>query len=219
MSKCDVGGECSWTKVNIHWNLFKILEWAFTLSLLSHDLGYWTFNNGVSIHEELNNINLSKICAICNQQSWTKWMSIASWNRLYQFIALSDNVTQWEMRLKAQSSVNMNSGLSSAHISFPADSMSTAVNGGKGGLHTSTSNPRGTKRYFMSHMTQRNKVVEILLDHYWSGCKASTITWPFTMDKTYMKSSTNAQLITLKQHFGVSSATHAQGHIQKYTRL
>ncbi|KAF8800257.1 hypothetical protein BYT27DRAFT_7217172 [Phlegmacium glaucopus] len=64
----------------------------------SDALVHWTFKDGVPVHEELENIEVSKIRAVCNQQSKTKWTTIASRGRLYQFIALSDEDTQWEMR-------------------------------------------------------------------------------------------------------------------------
>jgi hypothetical protein len=69
----------------------------------------WTFNDGVSIHEELKGVDISKIRAVCDQQSRTKWTTIASRDRLYQFIALSNDETQQEMRQKALSLIDMNS--------------------------------------------------------------------------------------------------------------
>jgi hypothetical protein len=70
----------------------------------------WTFRDGVSIEDELRNIEISKIRAVCDQQSRTRWTTIASRNRLYQFMALSDEQSQLEMRQKALSLVDMNSG-------------------------------------------------------------------------------------------------------------
>ncbi|KAF8804157.1 hypothetical protein BYT27DRAFT_7302151 [Phlegmacium glaucopus] len=64
----------------------------------SDGLVHWTFKDGVSVHEELENVEVSKIRAVCNRESRTKWTTIASRGRLYQFIALSDEDTQHAMR-------------------------------------------------------------------------------------------------------------------------
>ncbi|KAF8803392.1 hypothetical protein BYT27DRAFT_7214713 [Phlegmacium glaucopus] len=73
----------------------------------SAGLSHWRFRDGTGVHEDLGSIELSRIRAACDQQSRTKWTSIASRQRLYQFIALSDEDTQQEMRLKALSLMDL----------------------------------------------------------------------------------------------------------------
>jgi hypothetical protein len=65
------------------------------------------FRDGTCLHDELGNVELSKIREVCSQQSRTNWTSIASCEQLYQFIALSDEDTQLEMRQKALSLIPM----------------------------------------------------------------------------------------------------------------
>ena len=60
----------------------------------------WTFRDGVPVNEVLENIELEKIRAVCNQQSRSRWTQIASRDRMYQFIAMSDENTQREMHQK-----------------------------------------------------------------------------------------------------------------------
>lgn len=120
----------------------------------SVDLAYWTFNNGVSIHDELENVELSKIREVCDQQSRSKWTSIASRNRLYQFMALSDEETQQEMRLKALSILDMKSTLGTiqsgstvACSSRNLSVMNAAVNEDEATSRASTSKVQSIKRY------------------------------------------------------------------------
>jgi hypothetical protein len=101
-----------------------------------HD--YWTFRDGVSIDEELRDVELSRIRTVCDQQSRTKWTSIASRDRLYQFIALSDEKTQLEMRQKALSLVDMNSRASASQFDVSAAGTSSSALGAV--------RPTGTKR-------------------------------------------------------------------------
>ena len=48
--------------------------------------------------QELEEIDLEKIRAVCSQQSRTQWTAIATRDRLYQFMAMSDEEAQREMR-------------------------------------------------------------------------------------------------------------------------
>ena len=66
--------------------------------LVSDAYGQWRFKDSVFVEEELDAIELETIRAACNQQSRTQWTAIASRQRLYQFMAMSDEVTQKEMR-------------------------------------------------------------------------------------------------------------------------
>ena len=63
-------------------------------------LEQWTFRDGTSVNEELKDLDLTQIQAVCSQQSRSGWVSIATRNRLYQFMAMSDEETQKEMRQK-----------------------------------------------------------------------------------------------------------------------
>jgi hypothetical protein len=69
----------------------------------------WTFKDGIHVHDELRDVDIERIRAVCSQQSRSGWTSIASRERLYQFIALSDEDTQLEMRQKALSMISMDS--------------------------------------------------------------------------------------------------------------
>ena len=121
------------------------------------DLFRWTFSDGVSVHEELRNIEISKIRAVCDQQSRSRWTTIASRDRLYQFFALSDGETQREMRQKVLSLIPMESGPSTALCYVPAlDVGSSLASGSLIGpsaskdehlLNASTSKPKSSKRY------------------------------------------------------------------------
>ena len=51
------------------------------------------------MHDELQKIDLEKIRAVCKEESRTLWTTIATRNRLYQFMAMSDETTQQKMRL------------------------------------------------------------------------------------------------------------------------
>ena len=50
------------------------------------------------MNEEFSDVDLETIRAVCSQQSMTQWTKIASRGRLYQFVAMSDEVTQREIR-------------------------------------------------------------------------------------------------------------------------
>lgn len=50
------------------------------------------------MHEELKHTDLTMIRAVCSRQSWSQWTSIASRERLYQFISMSDDASQKVMR-------------------------------------------------------------------------------------------------------------------------
>ena len=76
----------------------SVLISCFSSEVLTPSRSNWRFSDGVSVDEDLRNVNLEKIRAVCNQQSWSRWTEIASRNRLYQFMALSDEDTQKEMR-------------------------------------------------------------------------------------------------------------------------
>ena len=125
------------------------------------DYSHWTFSDGVSVHEELKHIEISKIRAVCDQQSRSRWTVIASRNRLYQFIAMSNVETQQEMRQKALSLISMDSGPSTADFHVSVDNISgqalsttsvdpTAANEED---HVPTSSRSSTKRCVPSHIT------------------------------------------------------------------
>jgi hypothetical protein len=146
-------------------------EWTLT-SNWRDDLSRWMFSDGVSVHEELRNIEISKIRAVCDQQSRSRWTSIASRARLYQFFALSDGATQREMRQKVLSLIPMESGPSTALCYVPAfDTASPPVFSTLIGpsatkedehlLKASSSKPKTTKRYDPSPRT--NEAVNDLL--------------------------------------------------------
>jgi len=72
---------------------------AWVLNLFqSNVLERWKFKDGVSVHEVLESVDLEKIRSACSQQSRTQWTAIASRDRLYQFMSMSDEETQTEMR-------------------------------------------------------------------------------------------------------------------------
>ena len=50
------------------------------------------------MHEELKHTDLTMIRGVCSRQSWSQWTSIASHERLYQFISMSDDASQKVMR-------------------------------------------------------------------------------------------------------------------------
>lgn len=49
------------------------------------------------MEEELKSIHIDIIRAACSGQSRTQWTTIASRDRLYQFVAMSDQVAQREI--------------------------------------------------------------------------------------------------------------------------
>ena len=60
--------------------------------------GRWRFKDGVFVDDELGTVDLENVRAACSQQSRSQWTAIASRDRLYQFMAMSDGETQAEMR-------------------------------------------------------------------------------------------------------------------------
>jgi hypothetical protein len=105
----------------------------FTL-LRRGDPSGWTFVDGVAIDDELKDVDIEKIREVIDQQSRTKWTLIASRDRLYQFMALSDERTQREMRDKALSLVPMDSGLSEDYLFVAsAGTLSSTVFGNSSG--------------------------------------------------------------------------------------
>lgn len=119
----------------------------------SDNVDYWTFGDGVSIHQVLKYIDLSKIRAVCDQQSRTKWTSIASRNRLYQFMALSDEKTQTEMRLKALSLLDLDNELSSDYFQVSAVGTSGSSVVTRSVNEVKVLSPQKTKRYLLQPKT------------------------------------------------------------------
>ena len=146
------------------------------------DVPYWTFRDGISVHEELKNIETSRIRSVCDKQSRTKWTSIASRDRLYQFIALSDEETQREMRQDALSSTAMDTVASASNRNVPAFSSSSQFSfrypagpsascNDEDSLPTSIPRFGATKRYVMLLRTMHNLVK--YLHRYRTGSEAS----------------------------------------------
>lgn len=52
------------------------------------------------MNEQLDTVGIETIRAVCNEQSRSQWTTIASRELLYQFMAMSDEETQGEMRQK-----------------------------------------------------------------------------------------------------------------------
>ena len=109
------------------------------LRVLLHRNGIerWTFKDGIYVDEELENIELERIRAVCNQQCRTRWTSIASRDRLYQFMAMSDEETQNAMQLKVSSTDDIEQ-IERAPGSANAFAEYLALNG--------SLRPRGSKR-------------------------------------------------------------------------
>ena len=61
-------------------------------------LSRWKFRDGSLVDEEFGRFNLKTIRAACSEQSKTQWTKIASRDRLYQFVSMSDETTQWDIR-------------------------------------------------------------------------------------------------------------------------
>lgn len=57
-------------------------------------LSCWKFRDGGFVDEEFGQLNLETIQASCSEQSRMQWMKIASRDRLYQFVSISDETTQ-----------------------------------------------------------------------------------------------------------------------------
>ena len=96
-----------------------------------------TFNDGIPVDDELKDIDLEIIRAICGQQCMSQWWAIATRERLYQFIAMSDELSQKEMRLRLLSTTGRDVPGS---VVPPIDDRGTF---GMGGNFTQT---RGRKR-------------------------------------------------------------------------
>ena len=72
----------------------------------SNDHGHWKFRDGTNVHDVLGSVDIVDLRAVCDHESSTRWTQIASRNRLYQFIAMSNEATQTEMRQRALSTIN-----------------------------------------------------------------------------------------------------------------
>jgi hypothetical protein len=81
---------------------FKLLLFSVNVNdiLCRNTIGCWNFSDGVSIKQELDLIHTDNIREACSSQSRTQWTTIASRDRLYQFVAMSDDTTQTEIRQK-----------------------------------------------------------------------------------------------------------------------
>lgn len=101
--------------------------------------GHWQFRDGVSLKDSLDVIDVERIRAVCGEQSRSQWTKIASRERLYQFIAMSEERTQSEIRKKLQTS----SWVEEAGQPSRAGTV----------LSSTPLNSRGTKRYAMYDMT------------------------------------------------------------------
>ena len=115
----------------------------------SIDSGRWTFRDGVPVHEELKGLELIKIRAVCARQSWSQWTSIATRERLYQFMVMSGEDAQNEMWL------NMSAPLAEDEVRYAMNStISDSANfnllasdeQGQRSLQPSGSNTWGRKR-------------------------------------------------------------------------
>jgi hypothetical protein len=103
------------------------------------------------VNDELKDVDVNEIRVACAEQSRSGWTSIASRNRLYQFIALSDEVTQKVMREKVSMSNNNNGrGSATTTIKFlgtPAPISDILVDGARQPkVRPSYPKPKGTKR-------------------------------------------------------------------------
>jgi hypothetical protein len=78
------------------------------------------------VNEELKDIHLSRIRAVCAQQSKSQWTSIATRDRLYQFIALSDAETQRVMREKVSSLTDLEKGGESSNTPISSSTFLTS---------------------------------------------------------------------------------------------
>lgn len=78
---------------------FPLIFYVLWLTLhQSYVNGKWRFRDGVFIDDELGILDIEEIRAACSQQSRSQWTTIASWDRLYQFLAMSDEDSQRIMR-------------------------------------------------------------------------------------------------------------------------
>jgi hypothetical protein len=120
------------------------LESALT-SCQSNVRGGWRFKDGVLVENELQTLDLEKIRAVCHQQSRTRWTSITSRDRLYQFIAMSDEETQLEMRQKL---------VTTDSIEDFGSTSSACNSSGVFGAVINSPRPHGTKRLHMLHVKE-----------------------------------------------------------------
>ena len=81
---------------------------------------WYKFRDGMFVDDELKSVHIDMIREVCNLQCRTRWTAIAKRERLYQFIALSDEVTQLEIRRELRSLCGMVSG----NVSTMSDSLS-----------------------------------------------------------------------------------------------
>jgi hypothetical protein len=86
------------------------------------------------LYEELKTVDLENLRAVCKQHSRTQWTAIASRERLYQFVAMSDEMTQMEMCRDLGT-------VDARHAGSSSRGSSQQVGTG------SPSAPRGVKRY------------------------------------------------------------------------
>jgi len=77
---------------------FFFFCWTSFLPYQSDAHGRWRFKDGVFVEDELGTVDLENIRAACSRQSRSHWTAIASRDRLYQFMSMSDEETQTEMR-------------------------------------------------------------------------------------------------------------------------
>ncbi|KAF8816193.1 hypothetical protein BYT27DRAFT_7248501 [Phlegmacium glaucopus] len=70
-------------------------------------LAYWTFSDGVPIHDEMKNAKVDIIRAICNLKSGRRWAKLCSRQNLYEFIASLDIDAQMAVRHAVQSALNV----------------------------------------------------------------------------------------------------------------
>ena len=119
---------------------FFLSRWSrrvLTLSPKKRMIEGSMFKDGVSVDDELKHVDLEIIRAVCGQQCMSQWTAIATRERLYQFIAMSDEVTQREMRLSL---------LSTTNTDIPG-SVEQAINSrGAFGMTGDFTNTRGSKR-------------------------------------------------------------------------
>ena len=83
----------------------------------TNDAGSWRFVDGTVVDDELRGVDVETIRVVCSDLSRSRWTAIASRDRLYQFMSMSDKETQGEIRRK----------LSTMTISEGTDSTSCAT--------------------------------------------------------------------------------------------
>ena len=112
----------------------------------SIDSGRWTFRDGVPVHEELKDLELVKIRAVCARQSWSQWTSIATRERLYQFMAMSGEDAQNEMRQNMLAEDEVRYAMNSTISDSDNFNLLASDEQGQRSLQPSGSNTRGRKR-------------------------------------------------------------------------